>query len=42
MIIPGGVCFVAPKLEQNRSNRDISARKLGAADAHFESILHIF
>jgi hypothetical protein len=42
MKISTALYFVAPKLEQNRSNRDISAHKLIVADAQFKSSLHIF
>jgi hypothetical protein len=42
MKIPTAIYFIAPKLEQNRGNRDIRARNFIAAKARFESILHNF
>jgi hypothetical protein len=42
MIISSGNYFIAPKLEQNSVNRDISARISIAREARFESSLHIF
>jgi hypothetical protein len=42
MKIPTGIYVIAPKLEQNSVNRDISACILIALEARFESSLHTF
>jgi hypothetical protein len=42
MKIPIGVYLIAPTLEQNSVNRDISARIFIVREARFESSLHIF